>query len=137
MKSQPNIPKVRTITLPSGHKVELINFAEPPAPEGVSSSSVQVPLNVCRACGSTLVQPISWLQQGARRWNMTLRCPECEHVESGNFSETQIELLEDSIDEALAQIIEDLQRLARSNMVEDVERFTAALRSDLILPEDF
>jgi hypothetical protein len=31
----------------------------------------------------------------------------------------------------------DLTRLTQANMVEEVERFAAALRTDLLLPEDF
>jgi hypothetical protein len=31
----------------------------------------------------------------------------------------------------------DLKRLTKANMEEEIERFTLALGSDLILPEDF
>ena len=35
------------------------------------------------------------------------------------------------------ELMRDLKRLTRGNMEEEIDRFTAALSSDLILPEDF
>lgn len=137
MHPRPNIPTVRTITLPSGHTVELINFGDPSAPKTVDRTPAQRPLHICRNCGSQLVQPISWLQEGDQHWEMTLRCPDCNHVETGHFSESQVESFEDVIDVALAQMVDGLQRLTRANMVDDVERLIAAINRGLILPEDF
>jgi hypothetical protein len=34
-------------------------------------------------------------------------------------------------------MLADLRRLTQANMAEEIERFTSALQSDLILPEDF
>ena len=34
-------------------------------------------------------------------------------------------------------MLSDLRRLTQANMSEDIDRFVAALRADLILPEDF
>jgi hypothetical protein len=41
------------------------------------------------------------------------------------------------LDDGLTVMLADLQRLAYANMAGDVSRFASALRSDLILPEDF
>ena len=45
--------------------------------------------------------------------------------------------LEDQLDEGLADMLRDLQRLTQANMADQIERFVAALHADLILPEDF
>ena len=37
----------------------------------------------------------------------------------------------------LADMLDDLQRLAQANMADQVDRFVAALNEDQILPEDF
>jgi hypothetical protein len=53
------------------------------------------------------------------------------------YDEEQVLSLEERLDEGLAEMLRDLQRLTQANMADQLERFTAALRADLILPEDF
>jgi hypothetical protein len=120
---------VRRIVLPSGRSIEVIRFsgADTPVRE----------LHICPSCDSDLVQPVSWSESADTRWQLTLECPNCGWLESGTYDRPQVERLEDRLDEGLADMIGDLQRLTQANMASDVERFVAALDTDLVLPEDF
>jgi hypothetical protein len=120
---------VRRIVLPSGRSIEVIRFED---------TDPQVrELHVCPTCDSQLVQPLTWSESAEGRWELTLECPNCAWTETGLFDRVQVELLEDRLDEGLSDMIADLQRLTQANMAADVDRFIAALRADLILPEDF
>lgn len=120
---------VRRIVLPSGRSIEVIRFNE-------TESDVKE-LCVCPTCCSDLVQPLDWCEGEAGRWELTLECPNCWWTQSGMYERQQVEQLEDKLDEGLADMIADLQRLTQANMAADVDRFIAALDADLILPEDF
>ena len=49
----------------------------------------------------------------------------------------QVDRLEEKLDDGLAEMLADLQRLTQANMAEDIDRFSSALHADHILPEDF
>ena len=120
---------VRKIVLPSGRSIEVIRFDE--------ADSKTRELHVCPSCTSELVQPVSWAESADARWQLTLECPNCGWFETGVYDRSQVEQLEDKLDEGLTDMIADLQRLTQANMAADVDRFIAALDVDLILPEDF
>jgi len=120
---------VRRIVLPSGRSIEVIRFNE-------AAAHVRE-LFVCPRCQSDLVQPLSWSECEEGRWELTLECPNCWWTEAGVYEREQVERLEDKLDEGLADMIADLKRLTQANMAADIDRFTAALDTDLILPEDF
>jgi hypothetical protein len=120
---------VRRIVLPSGRTIEVIRFHETDADAR--------PLHLCPHCESELVQPIDWMESIDGRWELTLECPNCTWMESGTYERTQVEALETCLDDGLAEMIADLQRLTQANMASDIERFVSALGADLILPEDF
>jgi hypothetical protein len=68
---------------------------------------------------------------------MTLECPNCSWTTDGIFAREQVNHFEEQLDAGLATMLSDLRRLAQANMSDEVDRFAAALRDDLILPEDF
>jgi hypothetical protein len=121
---------VRRIVLPSGRTIEVVRFegSAPEAPRG---------LHVCPDCDSQLVQPVAWSEASEGSWDLLLECPNCRWSTAGVFGETEVHALEEQLDQGLADMIRDLQRLTQANMADHVERFTAALAADLILPEDF
>jgi len=43
-----------------------------------TSTAASTGLHVCPACGSDLVQPISWSPAALSSWQVDLRCPDCE-----------------------------------------------------------
>ena len=120
---------VRRVVLPSGRTIEVVRFRDAQADDRV--------LCDCPACGSDLVQPLAWSQTADGRWNLLLECPNCRRSEAGTFTRSQVERLEDRLDEGLTAMITDLQRLAQANLVAAVEHFVRALEADQILPEDF
>lgn len=120
---------VRRIVLPSGRAIEVVRFCE-------THKQVRQ-LHICPLCESDLVQPVAWSAQPEARWHLTLECPNCGWAGEGVYERTQVEGLEDRLDEGLCKMIADLHRLSQANMAEDVDRFVTALRTDQILPEDF
>jgi hypothetical protein len=129
MNENPNNRQaVRRIVLPSGRTIEVVRF---------NDLDTDRELHICPSCESELIQPVNWSETEDARWELLLECPNCSWSESGTFSRTQIERLEDRLDEGLTEMICDLQRLTQANMAADIDRFIAALNADLILPEDF
>jgi hypothetical protein len=121
---------VRRIVLPSGKSIEVVRFHETnkAAPQG---------LHICPECDSQLVQPTDWSEASDDQWELVLRCPNCWWTSEGVYTQAQVHELEDRLDEGLAEMLRDLQRLTHANMAEEMDRFVAALHADFILPEDF
>jgi hypothetical protein len=130
MSQRPDSHSVRRIVLPSGRSIEVVRFSSP------EESSI-LGLNVCPECQSGLVQPVQWGETAGGFWELTLLCPNCEWLTEGVFSQDQVDEFEEHLDEGLAEMLADLRRLTQANMAEEIDRFTAALQTDLILPEDF
>ena len=121
---------VHRIVLPSGRKIDVVRFHDSPA-------GVQHDLHVCPECECDMVQPINWTEASDDQWELLLRCPNCDWSTEGVFEQAAVEDLEERLDEGLADLLSDLQRLTQANMADEIDRFLAALQADLILPEDF
>lgn len=121
--------QIRRIDLPSGRSIEVVRFEE--------LDTYVRRLHICMHCGSDLVQPTEWQEGADCRWQLTLECPNCNHVETGLFDRVEVEMLEEELDNGIASMIDDLDRLTRANMTADVDRFVSALHAEQILPEDF
>jgi hypothetical protein len=119
---------VRRIVLPSGREIEVISF-------GADTDTRDI--HLCPHCDCDLVQPVSWSEAEDGRWELALHCPNCEWLEASTYTRTQVENLEERMDEGLTAMITDLHRLTQANMAADIDRFVAALQADVILPEDF
>src|ERR1700727_1699637 len=128
MGNEPNQHSVRRIVLPSGRKIDVIRFAD-------QLDQEQDALHICPDCQSPLVQPLSWTEAGATQWELELHCPNCEWEGDGVYNQHQIEQFEDTLESGVQDILDDLKRLTYANMTAEVDRFSAALRADLILPE--
>lgn len=131
MEGRAHHHSVHRIVLPSGRKIEVVRFHEDAAEETYR------PLHICRHCTAPLVQPLSWAETEDEHWELELMCPNCSWTMTGVFSQTEVEELEDRLEEGLSEMLADLHRLAQANMSEEVERFIAALDAGGILPEDF
>jgi hypothetical protein len=121
---------VRKIVLPSGRSIEVVRFHDE-APHALR------PLHLCPSCQCDLVQPIAWADSAQGRWELELECPNCLWTEAGVYEREQVDQLEDHLDEGLAAMLGDLQRLTQANMADEIDRFARALAIDVILPEDF
>ena len=83
------------------------------------------------------MHPIDWHEVEDMRWEISLRCPDCEWAEVERFDQTEVERYDDVLNDATDRLIEELDRITRENMTEAVERFRTALENDDILPFDF
>lgn len=129
MRNQPDRHSVRRIVLPSGRTIEVVRF--------VGDSSTDPQLHLCPECACPLVQPIDWSEAPGGRWELVLQCPNCFWLDDGVFDQTQVDALEERLDDGVGEMLSDLRRLTEANMNAEIERFAAALHADLILPEDF
>jgi hypothetical protein len=120
---------VRRIVLPSGRTIEVVRFHE--------TEESTKGLHICPDCCSDLVQPVAWAEAPDEHWELTLECPNCGWITDGVYEREDVDRLEERLDEGLADMLRDLQRLTQANMAEQIDRFVAALHADLIVPEDF
>ncbi len=123
-------PRVKRVRLPSGKTIEVIRFSEPAPVEADD-------LHICQGCRSELVYPTRWTEASEDSWEITLRCPECDEIHEGVFTQASIDVFDEQLEAGTESLTDDLRRLTRTNMVEEGRRFAAALAADAILPEDF
>ena len=120
---------VRKVVLPSGKTIEVISFED--------LAPAQADIHVCRQCASELVYPVAWEEADRSRWEVSLRCPNCEWSVTDIFEEEDIQRFDETLDRGTEALVADLRQLSRANMEEDVERFISALTAGHLLPEDF
>jgi hypothetical protein len=94
-------------------------------------------IDICTYCGGGFVYPLDWAEDGPKHWQITLRCPDCEHVETGVFGQSVVEHLDNELDRASAELLSDLRRITHANMTEEADFFIRALNADVIVPSDF
>jgi hypothetical protein len=119
---------VKRVVLPSGKTIEVVYFGE---------QAAEVDLHVCTRCASHMAYPTAWEEAGPESWAVEIRCPECEELREGVFSQTAVEAFDEVLDAGTDALMADYRRLTRANMAEEMERFAAALHADAIVPEDF
>ena len=108
-------------------------MAEPRAEETVDRS-----LHICPQCGSGLVQPTCWRQEGGRsQWRVWRRCPECEWGGEGVHNEPEIDAFDEQLDLGAHELAAQLRTLEHQNMSEMTDTFIVAIWSDLITADDF
>jgi hypothetical protein len=122
---------VHRIVLPSGRKIEVVRFHDD------ATALACRPLHICIECRAPLVQPVSWSEMDDEHWELALLCPNCGWTTSGIYSQSEVEELEDRLEEGLSEMLADLHRLAQANMSDEIDRFSSALQANGILPEDF
>jgi len=123
--------RVKRVVLPSGKTIEVVYFKDP------TESEPEQDLHFCVSCRSNLVYPTSWDEAGQDSWRVALRCPECESVREGVFSQATVDAFDEELETGTDALAADLRSLCRANMAEEIERFSAALEAGAILPEDF
>lgn len=130
---------VKRVVLPSGKTIEVVYFRDA-AEQDSSFRTIAEPdqaLHVCAECSSELVYPHAWDEASEDTWKVELRCPECEHRREGLFAQETVEAFDEELDRGTDTLTADYRRLCRANMTEELERWTQALATDAILPEDF
>lgn len=122
--------RTRAITLVSGKVIQLYNHAK--LPEGGGAN-----LHICKSCHSPHVQPINWAEREDHKWDLLLRCPNCEKETSGVHTTEEVGRLEDALDLGLTNILQALNDITHFLREEEIDNFVNALGKDRILPEDF
>lgn len=114
---------------------------DPATDNGASSSTVASKrteaLHICPRCDSELVYPIDWAPAERDSWKVGLRCPDCEWIGGGIYTQEVVDRFDRALDAGTQRLLGDLNLLARANIEEQVRSFVAALEANLILPEDF
>ena len=121
---------IRKVTLPSGKTIEVISFQDAPP-------STEPELHICPECACDLVYPVTWEEADRSRWEVSLRCPNCEWTTVDVYDQDTVDRFDEELDRGTEALVRDLRRLTRANMEDEVERFSRALAAGAILPEDF
>jgi hypothetical protein len=148
--------RTKKIALPGGKVIEIVYFSEPEGEEVAVEATVtaaeedrvdplallgvdddECELHLCPRCEGDLVYPVSWEERSGDLWRIERRCPNCEWTHTGEFTQDEVELFDDVLNEGTEELLVNLRNFARANMEEDVERLIEAIRLDRIQPMDF
>jgi hypothetical protein len=146
--------RTKKIALPGGKVIEIVYFSEPsadgvgsgveldiesadPGPDGLSPEDLAMDLHICSSCESDLVYPVSWEEREGDAWRIERRCPNCEWRHVGEFTQDEVELFDDALNDGTEDLLVNLRSFARANMEADVERLIDAIQLDRIEPMDF
>lgn len=146
--------RTKKIALPGGRIIEIVYFSEPgdsgadgaevpetlaeqPRVDLTTADAEVLELHVCPSCESDLVYPVSWEEREDDSWSIERRCPNCEWRQVGRFSQDEVEVFDDALNDGTEDLLITLRNFARANMEADVERLIAAIHGDLIEPMDF
>ena len=134
--------QLKRIVLPSGKTIEVVYFDQVDRPAGEAAQRQQETreerdLHVCPDCESDLVYPTTWEEADEKHWQVSLRCPNCEHFEQGIFSQDECDRFDDHLEAGTDALTRDFKRLMAANMAEEIDRFVGAISAGAILPEDF
>jgi hypothetical protein len=130
----------RRVVLPSGKTIEVVYFDaldDITSDERGMGAVETADLTCCQHCESNLVYPVDWAEADDDRWEVELRCPNCEWRANGTYEQHVVDQFDMDLDRGTVALMEDLHALARANMEDEIERFVAALNGDHLLPEDF
>jgi hypothetical protein len=137
---------VKRIVLPSGKTVEIVYYQANGEGEPVISDVHEIEgtvglvvrrIELCGSCGGDRVHPVDWDEVAEMRWQLSLRCPDCEWRHLDTYDAEEVERFDDVLNDATDRLIEELDRVTRENMNEAVDRFRSALENDDIVPFDF
>ena len=132
----PEDHQLKRIVLPSGKTIEVVYFADSEVTDRFTATP-DTDLHVCPECSSRLVYPTAWEEAGEDRWELHMRCPNCEWEAAGIFDRETVERLDEELDHGTHALLTDLKQLMHANMEEEIERFIAALHAGAIHPMDF
>jgi len=131
-------PSRRTVELPSGKTVEVFYFSRDPVRRRAPTAPAPTPnLESCPHCASDLVYPIAWNDAYERRYELALRCPNCEWTDVDTHDWDTVQRLDERLQQGERALIADLHALTRANVEEDFDRFITALRDGHVWPMDF
>lgn len=81
--------------------------------------------------------PTEWAPADNRKWEVDLRCPDCEWTGNGTYAQEIVDRFDEELDRGTEELLGDLTALTRANMEEEADRFIEAINRGHIRPEDF
>lgn len=105
--------------------------------EVTTTCAPSVSAEICEMCFSDLVQPIGAEADTGGTVTMTLRCPECHHVRTGECSWEEARAYSRHFAAGKADLRLLYNELAGENFRDELDCFVLALHTDLIGPDDF
>jgi hypothetical protein len=94
-------------------------------------------LELCPACGTDFVYPVTWTESGPADWWLLLRCGACDTWRNVVASNNAVAAYDRILDEDMDAIRIESERLERELLQAEAETITTALRLDLLSPDDF
>jgi threonine synthase len=125
----------KRIVLPSGKTIEVVYFEHEverirtieEAPQARQQDG-PLDLHLCPKCEKDRVFPVEWDEHDDEHWEMTLRCPDCEHWQVVIAPQIDCEEFDDKLEDGHDRLVRDYKRLLTANLAEEIERFSTALR---------
>ena len=99
--------------------------------------AVSVGPEICPQCFSDLVQPVEARAQNNGYVRLTVRCPECDHRDVGDFDWESARNFGRAFAAGRSLLRAAHRELAKENFLDELDCFVLALASDLIGPDDF
>jgi hypothetical protein len=96
-----------------------------------------LPPEICELCFSDLVQPVNAETHAAGTVRLTLRCPECHNVRTGECSWEEARAFGRHFARGKAALRVTYDELADENFRDELDCLVLALHTDLIGPDDF
>jgi ribosomal protein S27E len=103
----------------------------------MSNTRSNGPVPPCSFCGSLLTHTTGRRETDTDRWEVDLRCPDCEREQASYCTRSELQRLDRELDRAVSEIEAQVRRLETLHMEEWIARFSSALNLDLIAPDDF
>ena len=99
-------------------------------------------LRFCDNCNSEHIALVDWEEvphspEFPDCWLVTRYCGECESHITDIYSQSEVDLWDEWLDDEADQMLKAAKRFERENMEEWVEGFLRMLELDAIYPEDF
>ncbi|CAB4914868.1 unannotated protein [freshwater metagenome] len=135
---------IEYLVLRDGRAIEIVHLGEgreaPGAPSSARDAEIAcaaADLAHCAACGSTLVQPVEWEEEGPRHWRLELRCPNCEARGTVVVEDAVVDRYDLALEQAAAALARQLHDIVQLGIEDEVRSLSVALETGLLVPEDF
>src|SRR3712207_1582737 len=100
---------VRRVVLPSGRAIEVVYFENAPEEPKATTAPVFEPavedLHVCPDCTQELVYPTEWEEHDETRWEVCLRCPNCDWETVGVYHQETVDRFDEELDRGTEALV--------------------------------
>jgi hypothetical protein len=96
-----------------------------------------IPPEICELCFSDLMQPLDADTDCSGTVRLTLRCPECHHIRSGECTWDEAREFGRHFAKGKAALRVSCAEIADENFRDELDCFILALHTELIGPDDF